>query len=70
MAGYGPNISTKWRLPRFTVATLPATAEEGDMAYATDGRKAAEGAAAGTGTLVFFDGTNWIRPDTGATAVA
>lgn len=56
-------------LGNFTVANLPA-GEAGDVAYATDGRKAAEGVGAGTGTLVFHDGTNWIRVDTGATAVA
>ena len=57
----------------YTVATLPTAAQgalAGDVAYATNGRKAAEGAAAGTGNLVFFDGTNWIRADTGATADA
>ena len=54
-----------------TVALLPTTnTTAGDMGYATDGRKAAEGAAAGTGVLVFHDGTNWIACDTGATAAA
>lgn len=43
---------------------------EGDLGYATNGRKAAEGAAAGTGNQMFHDGTNWIRVDTGATADA
>lgn len=70
MAGYGPNISTKWRLPRFTVATLPATAEEGELAFATNGRKAGEGAAAGTGVVVFYDGSAWKAVDTGATTAA
>ena len=42
----------------------------GDLGFASNGRKAAEGAAAGTGNQIFFDGTNWIRVDTGATADA
>lgn len=54
----------------YTVATLPADGEAGDVAYATDGRKAGELASAGTGVLVFSDGTNWIAVDTGATVAA
>jgi len=56
-----------------TVATLPSTAgavEEGDVAYASDARKAGETATNGSGCLVFYDGTNWIAADTGATAAA
>lgn len=53
----------------YTVATLP-TGEEADLAYASDGRKAGEGAASGTGVLVFYDGSNWIAVDTGATVAA
>jgi hypothetical protein len=53
----------------YTVATLP-TGEEGDVAYASDARKAGETATNGTGCLVFYDGTNWIAVDTGATTAA
>lgn len=60
-------------LGNFTVATLPtaaAGAEAGDTAFATNALKASETNPNGTGNLVFFDGTNWIRVDTGATAAA
>lgn len=49
-----------------TVATLSTTATPGDLAYASDGRKAGEGAGSGTGVLVFRDATDWIAVDTGA----
>ena len=40
---------------------------EGLRAYASDGRKAGEGASSGTGVLTFYDGAAWIACDTGAT---
>ena len=59
------------KVPTYTVATLPsATGEEGTVLYASDALKASETTGAGTGNLVFSDGTNWIRVDTGATATA
>lgn len=57
----------------YTVATLPTGAgnvEEGDIAYASDARKAGETGGNGTGCLVFYDGSNWIAVDTGATTAA
>lgn len=54
----------------YTVATLPAAGTAGRTAFASDGRKAAEGVGAGTGVLVFDDGSNWIAADTGATVAA
>lgn len=55
----------------YTVATLPAAADNtGALAFASDALKAAETTGNGTGNLVFSDGTNWIRVDTGATAGA
>lgn len=54
----------------FAVANLPTDATAGDTAYASDGRKAGELAAAGTGVLVFRDATNWIAVDTGAPVAA
>lgn len=57
------------RLKSYTVAGLPAGAA-GDTAYASNGRKNGEGAAAGTGVLVFKDGTAWRACDTGATVAA
>jgi hypothetical protein len=37
----------------------------GITAYASNGRKNGEGAGAGTGVLVFYDGNNWIAVDSG-----
>jgi len=56
-------------LDSYTVATLP-TGAAGMIAYASDGRKNGEGAASGTGVVVFHDGTAWRAVDTGATAAA
>ncbi|MEH6565544.1 MAG: DUF2793 domain-containing protein [Halopseudomonas sp.] len=41
----------------FTVATLPTAPLTGAQAYATNGRKAGEGAGAGTGVPVYFQGS-------------
>ena len=57
------------RLAAYTVAGLPA-GSAGDTAYASNGRKNGEGAGAGTGVLVFKDGTAWRACDTGATVAA
>lgn len=46
--------------PSYAVADLPASAA-GSIAYASDGRKAGEGVGAGTGTLVYRDGSAWRR---------
>lgn len=43
----------------FTVATAPTNATEGSVAYFSNG-------AAGDPILAFFDGTDWLRSDTGA----
>lgn len=56
-------------LDSYTVAGLP-TGAAGMIAYASDGRKNGEGGGAGTGVLVFHDGTAWRACDTGATAAA
>lgn len=54
-----------------TFANLPpASANRGATIFCSNARKAAEGAGVGTGNLLFSDGTNWIRVDTGATADA
>lgn len=59
------------KVKSFAVASLPASASVGTLAYATNGRKAGEGAGAGTGVLVFFDGADkWIAVDTGAEVAA
>lgn len=50
------------RPPQFTVAALPvaSAAGNGAIAFATNGRKGGEAAAAGTGTPVFSNGTIWL----------
>lgn len=39
----------------YTVAALPATAGNGQVAWASNGRKGAEGPGAGTGILVYYN---------------
>lgn len=56
-------------LKSYTVAGLPA-GSAGDTAYASNGRKNGEGGGAGTGVMVFKDGTAWRACDTGATVAA
>jgi hypothetical protein len=56
-------------LTSYVVASLPA-GSAGALAFASNGRKNGEGGGAGTGVLVFFDGTNWCACDTGATVAA
>jgi len=55
---------------QFTVASLPATPNTSEIAFATDGRKIGEGAGSGTGVLVYFDGTDWKRSSDDSTVVA
>ena len=55
---------------RSTVAALPAAGDAQRVRFATDGRKTGEGAGAGTGVLVYDDGTAWRRVDDGTTVLA
>lgn len=69
--GFVGALSGLVTVPTYTVATLPAAATNtGAVAFASDALKAAETTGLGTGNLVFSDGTDWIRVDTGATAAA
>jgi len=54
----------------YTVATLPTPSLARRIAYAGNGRKSGEGVGAGTGVLVFDDGSAWRAVDTGATVAA
>lgn len=45
-------------LPTFTVASLPSTATNGEIAFASNGRKSGEGGGAGTGIVVFWNGAS------------
>lgn len=64
------NVAVALYVVLTSVALLPASAGLGEWAYAMDGRKNGEGAGAGTGTPVWWDGTAWIAPDTGASVAA
>lgn len=44
----------------FSVATLPPFGLEGDISYATDGRKVGEGPGMGTGVPVYFSNGAWL----------
>jgi hypothetical protein len=54
-----------------TLAALPPAAQNrGLVVFCGNARRAAEGAGAGTGNLLFSNGTIWVRTDTGAVADA
>ena len=52
----------------YTVAGLPATAANGQWAFASNGRKPSEGGGAGTGIAVFFNAATgtWFSYSSGA----
>jgi hypothetical protein len=52
----------------YGTSVLPVQA--GSQAFASNGRKAGEGVGAGTGVLVFYDGSNWIACDSGGIVAA
>jgi len=52
----------------YGTSTIPISA--GAVAFATNGRKTGEGAGAGTGLMVYYDGSNWIRPADDSTVAA
>lgn len=68
----GPIISTNgFQSTGIAFADLPAASTTtGRIIFCSDALKASETAGNGTGNLVFSDGTNYIRVDTGATAAA
>jgi hypothetical protein len=69
----GPvKTNTAFWLNPILFADLPTASadNEGYVYYVSNARKVAETAGNGTGNLVFSDGSNWIRVDTGATAAA
>lgn len=43
----------------YTVATLPSSPADGQIAFASNGRKSGEGAGTGTGVFVYSDGGTW-----------
>jgi len=67
----GGNVGVALYKAAVSVANLPTVNNIGDWAYAVDGRKNGEGAAAGTGTPVYWDKSGaWKTLDTGATVAA
>jgi hypothetical protein len=67
--------NTSYHLGSFTVATLPTVATfptlaPGDIAWASNGRQGAQGAGAGTGVLVTWNGTDWRRVEDAAVVLA
>jgi hypothetical protein len=48
----------------------PLTVRAGSQVYASNGRKVGEGAGAGTGTLVYYDGDYWRRTGDDTTVAA
>lgn len=55
------------KLKSYAVGSFPASpGANPQIAYASNGCKNGEGAGAGTGVLVFWDGSNWCAVDTGA----
>lgn len=64
----GVQFGSAIRLKSYTVATLPS-GSAGDTAYATDARKNNEGAGAGTGSLVWRDGSAWRSQANAAASV-
>lgn len=66
---------TMYHLGSFTVANLPTVATlptlaPGDIAWASNGRQTAQGAGAGTGVLVTWNGTDWRRVEDATVVVA
>ena len=57
-------------LPSYLVTTLPASAIAGAKAFASNGRKPNELAAAGMGMEVFYDGAKWISVCSGSQIAA
>jgi hypothetical protein len=57
-------------LASYTVANLPTGCAAGSKAFASNGRKPAEAAGAGSGVETFFDGQRWISSCSGASVTA
>jgi hypothetical protein len=62
-------VGSALKLASFTVASLPAGIA-GRIVFASNGRKNGEGAGAGSGTLVYADGSAWRRVSDDTTVAA
>lgn len=56
------NVLSAWRLPVYTMDTLPTNQNVGDIAYATDGYNHDGQGYNENGAFVVSDGTNWVTP--------
>ncbi len=56
------NVISAWKLPVYTMDTLPTDQQVGDIAYATDGWNHGEQGYNENGAFVVSDGTNWKTP--------
>jgi hypothetical protein len=65
-----PRFSGAPVLPSYTVSTLPGSPGAGAKAFTANGRKPNEGAGAGTGVEVFYDGGRWISVCSGSQVAA
>lgn len=65
-----PRFQAPIVLPSYLVSSLPTGMPAGAKAFASNGRKPTEGAGAGTGVEVFFDGHNWISSCSGNAVAA
>jgi len=69
--GLGGNVAVAFYKAMTAVATLPAAGvNEGDWAYAYDGRKVGEGSGSGTGVPVWWSNGSWRAVDSGAVVAA
>lgn len=68
----GPVISNNgFTSTGIAFASLPTASDNtGRIIFCSDALKASQTTGNGTGNLVFSDGSNWIRVDTGANAGA
>lgn len=68
-SGFG-TLHALLRTNSYTVATLPSSPADAQIAFASNGRKSGEGAGAGTGVFCFSDGGSWYADLYNSVAVA
>ena len=61
----GSNTALSLYVAQAAVASLPTASQEGDWAYAIDGRKVGEGSGSGTGVPCWWSNGAWIAVDSG-----
>ncbi len=69
-AGVALDVGGPIAVKSYAVASLPTAGTAGRTAFASNGRKVGEGGGAGTGTLVYDDGTAWRRVGDDTTVLA